>query len=194
MNIYDFDKTIYDGDSTIDFYIFSFKKKPSIIRYLPNQIYGFFKYIFGICTKLEFKEKFYSFLKGIPNVDEFVLMFWNDKNIKIKSWYLERKRESDVVISASPEFLLQPICKELKIRHLIASKVNRNTGICEGENCYGEEKVIRLKKYFKNLQIKEFYSDSLSDEPISKLAEKSYIVIKEKIIEWDKYKDNLIKK
>ena len=26
MNVYDFDKTIYDGDSTLDFYIFSVKK------------------------------------------------------------------------------------------------------------------------------------------------------------------------
>lgn len=26
MNVYDFDKTIYDGDSTADFYIFSLKR------------------------------------------------------------------------------------------------------------------------------------------------------------------------
>ena len=26
MNVYDFDKTIYDGDSTLDFYLFSLKK------------------------------------------------------------------------------------------------------------------------------------------------------------------------
>lgn len=26
MNVYDFDKTIYDGDSTIDFYFLLFKK------------------------------------------------------------------------------------------------------------------------------------------------------------------------
>lgn len=26
MNVYDFDKTIYDGDSTIDFYLYCVKK------------------------------------------------------------------------------------------------------------------------------------------------------------------------
>ena len=35
VNLYDFDKTIYDGDSTIDFYLFCLKKKLSIIQYLP---------------------------------------------------------------------------------------------------------------------------------------------------------------
>ncbi|NFI51517.1 polysaccharide biosynthesis protein GtrA [Clostridium botulinum] len=194
MNVYDFDKTIYDGDSTLDFYLFSLKKTPSIIIYLPNQIYVFLKYIFGRCTKLEFKEKFYSFLKGIPNVDKLVIMFWENKNSKIKPWYLQRKKESDVIISASPEFLLEPICKKLKISHLIASKVNKNTGICEGENCYGEEKVIRLKEYFINPEIKEFYSDSLSDAPLSLLSKTRYIVNGSKIVEWDKYEYEKAKK
>ena len=32
MNVYDFDGTIYNGDSTIDFYIYALKSKPSIIK------------------------------------------------------------------------------------------------------------------------------------------------------------------
>ena len=39
INVYDFDKTIYNGDSTIDFYLFCLKKKFSIILLLPLQIY-----------------------------------------------------------------------------------------------------------------------------------------------------------
>ena len=31
---YDFDGTIYDGDSSVDFYKFCFKKKKSISKYL----------------------------------------------------------------------------------------------------------------------------------------------------------------
>ena len=30
MNVYDFDKTIYDGDSTADFYLFSLKRHKGI--------------------------------------------------------------------------------------------------------------------------------------------------------------------
>ena len=33
--IYDFDGTLYDGDSTMDFLKYSFKKHPSLLRFLP---------------------------------------------------------------------------------------------------------------------------------------------------------------
>ena len=197
MNVYDFDKTIYDGDSTLDFYFFSLKKNPMLIRFLPIQIIGFIKYIFGLCPKLHFKEKFYSFLNGIKDVDAMVDSFWNKNQDKIKSWYLDCREESDVIISASPEFLLMPICRKIGIKHLIASEVNKNTGVCEGENCYGEEKVLRFKKYFadgRQREIDKFYSDSLSDAPISLLAKKRYIVSGNNIVNWDEYTPGKVKK
>lgn len=194
MNVYDFDKTIYDGDSTLDFYFFSLKKSPMLIRFLPIQIIGFIKYMFGMYSKLQFKEKFYSFLKGIKDVDSMVELFWNENQDKIKDWYLKSKEESDVIISASPEFLLNNICRRIGIKHLIASEVNKNTGICEGENCYGEEKVLRFKKYFEKGEIKKFYSDSLSDAPISLMASERYIVTGNNILPWDQYSPGKVKK
>lgn len=194
MNVYDFDKTIYDGDSTLDFYFFSLKKSPMLIRFLPIQIIGFIKYMFGMYSKLQFKEKFYSFLKGIKDVDSMVELFWNENQDKIKDWYLKSKEESDVIISASPEFLLNTICRRIGIKHLIASEVNKNTGICEGENCYGEEKVLRFKKYFEKGEIKKFYSDSLSDAPISLMASERYIVSGNNILPWDQYTPGKVKK
>lgn len=194
MNVYDFDKTIYAGDSTLDFYFFSLKKSPMLIRFLPIQIIGFIKYMFGMYSKLQFKEKFYSFLKGIKDVDSMVELFWNENQDKIKDWYLKSKEESDVIISASPEFLLNNICRRIGIKHLIASEVNKNTGICEGENCYGEEKVLRFKKYFEKGEIKKFYSDSLSDAPISLMASERYIVSGNNILPWDQYSPGKVKK
>lgn len=194
MNVYDFDKTIYAGDSTLDFYFFSLKKNPMLIRFLPIQIIGFIKYMFGMYSKLQFKEKFYSFLKGIKDVDSMVELFWNENQDKIKDWYLKSKEESDVIISASPEFLLNNICRRIGIKHLIASEVNKNTGICEGENCYGEEKVLRFKKYFEKGEIKKFYSDSLSDAPISLMGSERYIVNGNNILPWDQYSPGKVKK
>jgi len=194
MNVYDFDKTIYDGDSTLDFYLFALKRKPGLIKYLPIQVLGCLKYLLGICTKLEFKEKFYYFLNGIDDTDNLIEVFWNEKQSKIKEWYLNSKKDSDLIISASPVFLLEPICKKIGIKHLIASEVNKKTGICEGENCYGEEKVVRLKKEFRDATIKEFYSDSLSDSPLSLLADKRFIVSGANIVEWDEYKLSTIKR
>ena len=64
MNVYDFDKTIYDGDSTADFYIFSLKRHKKILLLAPSLIGAFLKfYVFKIGTKTQFKEKMYKFLR-----------------------------------------------------------------------------------------------------------------------------------
>ena len=157
------------------------------------QIIGFAKYMFGMCSKLEFKEKFYSFLKGINDTDSFINEFWDKNQNKIKQWYLDSQKDDDLIISASPTFLLNEICRRIGIKHLIASEVNKKTGVCEGKNCYGEEKVVRLKEVFEDHKIEEFYSDSLSDAPLSLLAEKRFIVSGNNITVWDEYKPSKVK-
>ena len=52
MNVYDFDGTIYDGDSTVDFYVFALKKKPSLISYGPKQAWGFLLYLLKKINKV----------------------------------------------------------------------------------------------------------------------------------------------
>ena len=128
MNGYDFDKTIYDGDSTIDFYIYSLKRNITLIRYLPIQVYGFILYTLKLKRKEYFKEKFFSFLKGINNIDNYVTSFWNKNGNKIKKWYLEQKKDDDIIISASPDFLLKEIINRLGINYLIATIVDEKKG------------------------------------------------------------------
>ena len=184
MNVYDFDDTIYYGDSTLDFYKYCLKKSPKLFLYIPVQIIAFLIYKIGIINKLQFKEKFYGFLKYIKNPNEEVLNFWEVNITKIKPWYFDKQKEDDVIISASPEFLLMPICKQLQIKHLIASKVDISTGECLSENCYGVEKVHRYKEHFGDAFIKEFYSDSITDDPMAKIAQKSYLVKQDTILPW----------
>ena len=64
-----------------------------------------------IVTKTEMKEVIFSFLKYVPDVDSLVQKFWEEHRIYIKDFYLEKKHNHDVIISASPEFLLTPIVK-----------------------------------------------------------------------------------
>ena len=63
MNVYDFDGTIYNGDSTIDFYFYCLKKKPLIIFCLPKQMWGCALYLTKRIPKKIFKEYFFTFLK-----------------------------------------------------------------------------------------------------------------------------------
>ena len=66
MNVYDFDGTIYDGDSSIDFYLFCIKRKPSILfKSIIKQLSGAVLYTFKLITKKRYKEKYFSFLKFV---------------------------------------------------------------------------------------------------------------------------------
>lgn len=184
MNVYDFDGTIYNGDSTIDFYLFCLKRNKKLLRALPVQLKGFF--LFGIkrIKKMLFKEYFYKFLCEMNDTENLLEEFWSVNSKKIKMWYLDQKKNDDVIISASPEFLLKPICEKLGNIYLIASRVNMQTGKYMGENCRGQEKVNRFVSLFKAEEIDEFYSDNKSDYPMAKLAKKSYYVKKNILKEW----------
>ena len=184
MNVYDFDNTIYLGDSTLDFYFFCLKKQPSILLAIPIQFYGLIGYRLHTFSKTEGKEKFYSFLRKLKNIDTLLEDFWKKKEKNIKNFYLTQKQKNDVIISASPYFLLEPICRKLEIQHLIASNVDKASGKYFGLNCYGEEKVKRFQQEFSLSAIENFYSDSLSDAPLAHYAKKAFLVHNNTIIDW----------
>ncbi len=194
MNVYDFDKTIYAGDSTLDFYFYCLKKYPKTMLYLPAQFWAGLLYVLGRYSKVRFKERFYSFLNSLSDIDGDIDGFWALNEYKIKDWYKLQRKDGDVVISASPEFLLKPICSKLGISVLIASKVDKLNGRYEGDNCYGQNKVERLICEIETFEIDNFYSDSLSDAPLAGLAKKSYIVDRDSIIPWTDYRPTGLKK
>lgn len=185
MNVYDFDNTIYNGDSTLDFYFFCLKKHPKILKVFPIQLYSAISYKLKKYTKTEFKEKFYTFLSLLKDVDLLLDDFWKKNEYKIKDFYLKQKCADDVIISASPHFLLIPICDKLEIKNLIASEVDKNSGKYIGINCYGTEKVNRFKKIFSLSEIDNFYSDSLSDTPIAQYAQHPFLVSGNSITIWN---------
>ena len=176
MNVYDFDGTIYNGDSTIDFYIFCLLHNFRIIKCLPHQIKFFILYKLHLCNKKKFKEEFFCFLKALDDIELIIDCFWKQNFSKIKKWYLKNKKNSDVIISASPEFLLIKLKPILNINCIIGSIVDKNTGCFISENCYGYEKVKRFKILFKDSIPEEFYTDSKSDLPMVNFSKKAFFV------------------
>lgn len=183
MNVYDFDKTIYDGDSSVHFYFYNLKKDLRLVRYIPRQLNAMIRYKLKKITKTELKTIVYTYFASIPNMSQRVNSFWEKHEKNIQIWYLKQRREDDVIISASPTFLLKPICDKLNV-DLIASIVDEKTGKNHRENCYGEEKPIRFKEQYNLSDIEEFYSDSLSDTPMAIHAKKAFLVKKDKIKTW----------
>ena len=185
INLYDFDRTIYDGDSTVDFFFFEAKKNPVIFLTLfETALFGIL-YLLHVVSKTKMKEHIYKFLRHIKDIDKEIDIFWSLHEKNIKKFYLEKDHSNDVIISASPEFLLNSICKKLKVKKLLASRVDKHTGKTTGLNCSGQEKVNRLNEIYKDYVVEESYSDSKSDIPILKLAKKAYYVKKDKLIPTD---------
>ncbi len=193
-NVYDFDKTIYNGDSSIDFFIFCLKKKKVKLIPLISILFNAILFIFKLKSQKEYKQIFFSFLKDIDDIDNLVDMFWESKEKNIFDWYLKSDRKKDIIISASPKFLLEPICEKLNIYDLIATKMNKEDGIIYGANCYGEEKVLRLKSKYKKIKVDNFYSDSYSDQPLADIAINSYLIVDGNIVKWEKKKETFFDK
>lgn len=184
MNVYDFDGTIYDGDSSIDYFLFCLKKNRGMITKVSNIVWKGVLYKIGYITKQEFKSIFFGVICKHTSWENDLQQFWEEKQYKIKKFYYENAQPEDVIISATPEIILKPICNKLGIKYLIASVIDGKTGEFLGQNCYGNEKVQRFFQYFPQGNIEDFFSDSLSDKPMAEIAQRAFLVKKNKISPW----------
>ena len=130
------------------------------------------------------KEKIFKFVNYI-DYEKDISEFWNKNKDKIKDFYIKQQQNDDVIISASPRFVLAPICKELGIDNLICSEVDVHSGKYNGENCHGEEKVVRFRAIYKEDKVDKFYSDSRSDTPMALISEEPFIIKGNKIKPWN---------
>lgn len=186
MNVYDFDQTVYYPDSSYHFFLWCLKRYPGkVLPVIPKSLLLALRYKRGKIGAKTLKEQLFSFLARVDDVDREVDEFWCTHKQNMQKWYLRQKRDDDLIISASPEFLLKPITQELGTR-LIATKMDPNTGKIQGENCHDREKVVRFLAEFPEETIEEFYSDSLSDTPLAEMAKRSYLVNKERLAPWPK--------
>jgi len=187
INIYDFDKTLYDGDSSIDFFLYSMKNYPSLWKFIPKILLSLILYKGRIISKVKFKEIFFSFTKKLINLDKTLELFWINCSNKIKKLDLNipLKNSINLVISASPEFLIYPVQKYLPNFQILGTQFDLKSSKIIGLNCFGYEKVNRLNNHLGlNYKIINFYSDSLSDLPLAKLSQNAYLVNKNKISLW----------
>ena len=190
MNVYDFDETIFHPDSSYSFFLFCLRHYPrAVMKALPKSLIEAMKYSFLPLKKekkdaKKLKEALFSYLNRIGDVHETVSAFWEEKYDEgIASWYLLQKKSDDLIISASPFFLLEPAAEKLGVC-LLATDMNPYTGKISGRNCHDEEKVRRFREAFPGERVEEFYSDSLCDTPMARIAERAFLVRGEERIPW----------
>ncbi len=122
-----------------------------------------------------------DFLRECPDARELAKKFWDKNKRKLKPFYDNVKKDGDAVLSASFDFLLEHPCKMLGIKHLVCSSVDFDTGKVK-RLCFRNNKVDIFKSEFCDKEINDFYTDSMNDEPIMRLAKGNvYMVRKNKI-------------
>lgn len=171
IDIYDFDKTLVPFDSGSLFIGYCVLHYPWIIIMIPAILIALLLTVFKIISFTSFKKMCFLFTPMIP-LEKAVNGFWNRHEKQLFSWFFERERTA-VVISASPDFLLDEIARRAGFDYLICTRHSEKTGAIVGENCRGEEKVRRLYEKFNKDDIKiiDVYSDSYRhDRPIFSLA------------------------
>lgn len=108
MNVYDFDRTLYRGDSELHFYFYALGKKPGLIRFLPGQAAAFFShYVLKRISKTEMKQRFAVYLSAV-DAAALLAPFWARYKKRLYNWYKTRQQPEDLVISASPASCWSP--------------------------------------------------------------------------------------
>ena len=177
MNIYDFDKTIFPKDCTIDFCLWCMNRHPKMwLTFFPKAIKNLVLRKVGKMSEEQMQSEFFGYLTMIDDFDAQIKRYWDKNEGKIAPWYLVQKKSDDLIISASPRCIVEPIAKRLGVKY-VATEYDRERGIIDGKLMYGEEKAryIASQDY---PAIENFYSDSLSDTPLALCAKKAYLVTK----------------
>lgn len=176
VRVYDFDNTILRGDSTALFVRYAFVHYPRTRGRILRALLRASLLLAGRVPLQQWKQELFSFFACIPDRDAAINAFWQEHLQRIQKWYLEQKQLEDVVISASPQFLIEPACRMLGVSCVMGSLVDPATGLFQGKNCKGEEKVHRFRAAFGDAPIHQFYSDSLSDTPLAACAQEAFLV------------------
>lgn len=186
MRVFDFDNTIYDGESGMDIFLYYLKRDPKgVAKFVPKFMEGFLKYKRHIITIDEVKTEYASHIKEyferIENIYDDFENFWDINMKNIKSFYPKIQKKDDVILSACPYCLLSVATNRLGIKNVIATDLNPETGEI-GEICYHDNKVKMFREQYGDIEIDEFYTDSMSDKPMMDISKTVFLVDGDKLI------------
>ncbi|MBQ9679122.1 MAG: haloacid dehalogenase-like hydrolase [Ruminococcus sp.] len=185
MNVYDFDGTIFPGDCSIGFGFWCMNRHPKLwFTFFPKVIRNLILRKAGKMPEYLMQRKLFSYLTLIDDFDEQIERYWDKNEKKIAAWYLRQKRPDDLIISASPDCIIEPIARRLGV-NFMATEFDREYGVFLNNMMYAKEKAKYIIDRGFPL-IENFYSDSLADTPLALCAEKAHLV-KDKastVVDW----------
>ena len=179
MKVFDFDNTLYKGESTFDFAMYVIKRKKSLLKYTPTVLKLLYKYkvckmdIDAFTKNLEKNAK--PFLENQELIQDLVSEFWEENIGKLYPKMLNKIEKEDVVITTSPRFLIEGIRDVLNTNHVLTTEIDLENGKIDYLN-FKENKVKSFYKYYGKKKVEELYTDSYNDKPLMEISESVYLV------------------
>lgn len=188
LALFDFDGTLTKRDSLLDFIHFVIKTPKKIFgaMILSPIIIG---YLFKIVENDYAKERVLHYFFANMKANELYFLGQNyalnrlpsilrSSGIKQLKWHIEQGHDVTIV-SASPVIWLKAWTDSLGVKliaTILEEKKGRFTGRYQGLNCYGEEKVRRIKEQFDLNKYDKIYAygDTPGDKAMLKLADKAF--------------------
>ncbi len=81
----------------------------------------------------------------------------------IKSFYNSVRQDDDIILTASPELTIKEVAKRLGIKNIVCSKIDDKTGEIV-RLCMRQNKIKALKEDFGDIEIDDFYTDSIKND------------------------------
>lgn len=180
IDVYDFDGTIYDGDSTVDFLLFCLRRRPALLFSLAGTAPDTLRLALGRSDLTRFKSAIFGALARKIDLTAEAERFWAhpDTQRKLGAWFRQTPRDLPLVVaSASPEFELAHAVPLLGDVTLIGTRCDARTGALVGKNCKGEEKIRRIAERMGEFTVRAMYTDSAkADAPLLAIAREKYLV------------------
>ena len=184
MRVFDFDGTIYDGESLFDLYLYSARHDPKVFRFIAPVLRYAVKYKLGRATLEQMEYGVDRMAEGyltelnrsrrVASVEQLVNDFWDRNYPRIKPWY--QPEPDDVILTASFDLTVGEACRRLGVRNLVASKVDLETMRVTYLN-FNTNKARRFRElYGPDAVVDEFYTDSRFDQPMIDMARRAFMV------------------
>ncbi len=184
MKAFDFDNTLYRGESSLDFSLYMIRTHKKILLYLPVIMANTIRYKLCLVDKEKLGAEINKYMKLIirdkREIIHLVKTFWQTHADRLDTDMLRRVGTDDLIITAGPDFLLDGIRDRLGTQNIISSVVDLDRIEILHFN-FKDNKVSRFRELYGNTGIDAFYTDSYNDRALMEISDKVFLVKKGRI-------------
>ena len=181
MKVFDFDNTIYRGESSIDLAVYMIRNNKKIVLYLPMIFTNLVKYKLCMVGRKEMEIILNDFCQAVmgdkDEVPEIIDRFWQIHAHKLSRKILKRIGPEDIIITAGPDILINGIRDRLHTDHIICSEVDLDGRRFAYLN-FKENKLKRYRELYGDQPIDAFYTDSYNDRALMEISNRVFLVKK----------------